>query len=353
MTIHEKLSGKKILLLSVQTFNYEIIIANKLRQLGAEVDYYDERPANSLFAKGIIRLKRNIYQNKIDNYYKTILKDASQKKYDFLFVIRGEVVPDFFLRDLKKQNPTCFFLFYTWDSFSNHKHPISILKYFDKSFTFDTSDAIKYGINFRPLFFIEQYENLNNGNSIDIKYDVLFIGTAHSDRYIISKKIINTCRSYDLKSFTYYYIHGRLVFLFKKLFDVSFKKFKYKDLRFKSLDTNDILDLYKLSSTILDINHPGQIGLTMRTFEALGAGKKLITTNSEISKYPFYDENNISIINREEPTVRLDFFQSNFNPIDKAIKDTMSINGWINDLFLGDNLNIWENVLKQKTKTFD
>ena len=31
----------------------------------------------------------------------------------------------------------------------------------------------------------------------------------------------------------------------------------------------------------------------MRTFEALGAGKKLITTNKEIKKYSFYESNNI------------------------------------------------------------
>ena len=47
---------------------------------------------------------------------------------------------------------------------------------------------------------------------------------------------------------------------------------------------NDIVSLYKESEVILDINHPGQNGLTMRTFEALGAGKKLITTNTEIKK---------------------------------------------------------------------
>ena len=58
-----------------------------------------------------------------------------------------------------------------------------------------------------------------------------------------------------------------------------------------------ILDYYQKSKVILDINHPYQRGLTLRTFEALGA-KKIITTNQEIKKFPFYNENNVFVIDR-------------------------------------------------------
>ena len=60
---------KKILFLSVQTFNYEKAIADKLRTFGAQLDYFDERPANSIFVKGIIRFKRSLYQKKIKALY--------------------------------------------------------------------------------------------------------------------------------------------------------------------------------------------------------------------------------------------------------------------------------------------
>ena len=345
MTLQEKLEGKKILLLSVQTFNYEILIANQLRKFGVHVDYYDERPVNSFFAKGIIRLKRSIYQKRIDKYYKRILKDTAPVNYDYLFVIRGEVVPAFFLKEFKKQNSECFFLFYTWDAFSNHTHPISILKYFDKCFTFDSNDAIKYQINFRPLFYIEKYGELNNLSFTEYKYNLLFIGTAHSDRYIISNDIVNWCNSHDLNSFTYYFMHGRLVFLFKKFFDSSFKNFDYKKLRFKSLTIDEILDLYKKSAVILDINHPGQIALTMRTFEALGAGKKIITTNNVIKKYPFYNENNVYIIDRKNPILELDFFQTPFLPITGELRNKMSLNGWLDELFSEEKVNYWNDVI--------
>ena len=141
--LQQTLQNKKIIFFSVQTFNLEKEIIKKLQEFGALVDYYDERPSNSNFTKGIIRLKRSVYQHKIDRYYNHILQTTKAKKYDFLFVNRGEVVPAFFLEKFKEQQPQCKFIFYTWDSFTNHKHPTTILKYFDVCYTFDSDDAVK------------------------------------------------------------------------------------------------------------------------------------------------------------------------------------------------------------------
>ena len=51
MLLKEHLSNRKILFLSVQTFNLEVEIKNKLQEFGAQVTYYDERPANNNFIK--------------------------------------------------------------------------------------------------------------------------------------------------------------------------------------------------------------------------------------------------------------------------------------------------------------
>ena len=71
--------GKKILFFSVQTFNLEKEIKSKLEEMGAEVTYFDERPANSILAKGIIRIKKSLYQNKIDQYYHRILEKVKKE----------------------------------------------------------------------------------------------------------------------------------------------------------------------------------------------------------------------------------------------------------------------------------
>ena len=336
-----KFKDKKILFLSVQTFNYEKAIAYKLRSFGAKVDYYDERPANTILVKGIIRFKRSLYQKKINSYYNKILKKTTDIKYDYLFVIKGEVVPNFFLEELKKRIPYCQFIFYTWDSFDNNPNAISILHFFDKKFTFDSNDAINYKLNFRPLFFIDEYKKIRKEDAISNIYSVLFLGTAHTDRYKISNKVMNWCTEKGLTSYAYYFMQSRLVFLFKSLFDSSFKGFEYKKMNFSTLTINQIIDLYDKSFVILDINHPGQRGLTMRTFETMGAEKKIITTNAEIKKYLFYNPNNIFIIDRNNIVLETSFFETNYEPLSEELYKRASIEGWLNCIFLEKESSYW------------
>ncbi len=332
MTIEARLTKKNILVLSVEYFGYERAIVQKLRTFGAHVDFYDERPSNSVLAKGIIRVKRSLYQKNIDAYYRKILRQILSTHYDYLLVLRGEVVPAFFLQAFRKMNPHAHFVYYTWDSFKNNKHSLNILKYFDAQYTFDPDDAYNYKIKFRPLFFMDEYGRLNRPELNGHLYDLLFLGTAHSDRYSISNKLIEWCHKKELRTYAYYYCQSRSVFFYKKLFDPLFKTFEYRSLSFQPLSRASVLRLYRQSSVILDINHPDQGGLTIRTFEALGAGKKIITTNSEIKKYPFYDENNILIIDRDDPKLSLEFFKTPFRPLDRNVLYTMSLSGWVNEI---------------------
>ncbi|WP_369769576.1 NAD-dependent epimerase/dehydratase family protein [Flavobacterium sp. WC2416] len=343
MIIKEKLGGKNIIFFSVQTFNLEKEIIKKLEEFGANVDYYDERPSNNNFVKGIIRLKRSVYQYRIDTYYKKILLQTNNSTYHYLFINRGEVVPEFFLKAFKKTHPDCKFIFYTWDSFKNQGHPTKILKYFDKKFTFDPDDAINFKLNFRPLFYLDSFSEIKKTTDNKIKYDLLFLGTAHSDRYRITNIVVNWCNDNGLTSFYYYFIHGRLVYFYKNIFDKSFQLFDYKKLSFKSLTTNQILELYKSSNVILDINHPGQKGLTMRTFEAIGAGKKIITTNSEIKRYSFYNEKNIYLIDRNDIVLDKNFFDSVYENISEELYGKLSIEGWLHCLFVERESDLWIN----------
>lgn len=337
----KKFRDKKILFFSVKLFNYENIIAEKLRSLGAVVDYYDERPSNSIFTKGIIRLKRSLYNIKISNYYNDILKNIEKEKYDYFFLIKGEVVPQYFIDKVKELNPNIILLYYTFDSFENNPNGIDVLKNFDRKYTFDSKDSEIFNLRFRPLFFSDDYYKLND--TINLKYDLLFIGTAHSDRYIISEKVSKWCETKKLKSFAFYYSPSRIVFLFFKLFDSSFKKFKYSKISFSSLKHKQIIELYEQSKVILDINHPDQRGLTMRVFEALGSGKKIITTNLDIKRYPFYNENNIYIIDRDNIKLNSDFFSLPFVNIDGKLHHQMSISGWLEELFFDDQSFDWLN----------
>lgn len=339
----EHLKGKKILFFCVQTFNMEKELVSQLQKHGALVTYYDERPVNNNFTKGMIRINRKLLQRKINKYYKNILKEIRNEKFDFLFVNRGEVIPKFFLEEFIKLQPNCLRIFYTWDSFENHSHGLSILEYFQKKFTFDRRDAEKYSIGFRPLYFTDGYREILESKTHK-KIDLLFLGTAHSDRYVISNLIGEWCMKNHLVAYNYYYMQGRFVYLYKKYFDPSFKAFDYKKLNFKGLSLSEIINFYDQSNVILDISHPGQSGLTMRTFEAIGAGKKLITTNADIRRYPFYNSKNIFVFDRKEIHLEEDFFFNEYEPLEKDLYNKCSIDGWIEDVFLRNENNFWSKV---------
>ena len=241
--------------------------------------------------------------------------------------------------------PKCTKIFYTWDSFENNKHPKKIIKYFDKKFSFDPNDVVKYDLNFRPLFFLDHYKKIYKSETKKI-YDLVFLGTAHSDRYKISNEVNDWCQNKGLKTFCYYYLPGKIVYYLKRRFDKTFQQFDVKKLSFTSLSTEDILNYYDQSNLILDINHPLQKGLTLRVFEAIGAGKKLITTNQHIQKYSFYNPNNIYIINRENIKLEESFFQNKYQDISTDLYQRSSIEGWLNCLFFEKESNIWINNIK-------
>ncbi|OWP79603.1 CgeB family protein [Flavobacterium oreochromis] len=335
--VKEVLQGKKILFLSVSFFSYEKIIKDRLTSLGANVFFYDERVSNSILAKGLIRFNRNLYKHQIDTYYKKIISKIENERFDYFLVIKGEAIPLFFLEKVKALNPEIKSIYYNFDSFVNNPNGLLNLDYFDMKFTFDRSDAIKYNLHFRPLFFSNEYEELYNNSKDNMlssfEYASLFIGSAHTDRYLISEKVSNWCKQKSLKYYSFYFSPSKLVFYFKKRFDRSFKDFDINKVSFNSLSHNQIINLYSKTLSILDINHPSQVGLTMRTFEVLGSGKKLITTNADIINYPFYNPNNILIINRKNIIINEDFFKENFVALEDTDRRMMSLDGWLDCLF--------------------
>ncbi|PVH25603.1 CgeB family protein [Sphingobacterium corticibacter] len=339
------LNNKSILILSVKFFNYENLIKEELTQMGAYVDIYDERPSNSFLSKVVIRLKKDLYRTSIKRYYEKLMEKLQFKSYDYFLLIKGEAIPSFFIDFLRENNENIKMIYYTYDSFKNNKNGLNNLHLFDSSYTFDRKDAISYGINFRPLFFAGDYASLYRERD-DLKYTVAFIGTAHSDRYSISERVRQWCESNGKNMFAFYFSPSELLFYINRLIKKSFRGFRIRHISFHSLSHLEIKEIYRRSVAILDINHPDQDGLTMRTFETLGAGRKLITTNPNIKKYPFYNTQNVMIIDREQVDFDPAFFETEFLNFEPQLYAAMSLRGWLEEVFDLRKSNYWEKVLK-------
>jgi len=329
------LTGKKILFFSPKFFGYEIKIKDKMIELGAEVHYYDARPDNDFFTKVLIKINKNIIRYKINSYYDDIIKCEKNTKYDYIFFIVPEAINRSLMERIKAQHPTSKFILYMWDSFSNMKNILDIKDMFDHISSFDDEDCKKYeGIKFRPLFYADEYKDVAK-NQQSCNYDVGFIGTTHSDRYSVLTKIRSDLVQRNLKVYYYLYFPGKLFFMIRKIVDSSFRGAKMREMQFKPLSSTETREMLGNIGSVIDIHHAKQAGLTMRTIEMIGAKKKLITTNEKIKGYDFYSENNIYVLNREQPFIDRTFFQKPWEELDEKIYDRYSLEQWVYEaLFL-------------------
>jgi|SaaInl8_200m_RNA_FD_contig_71_882819_length_2690_multi_5_in_0_out_0_1 hypothetical protein len=328
----QELKGKTVLLLAPKFFGYELEIKKELEIYGSKVFLYDERPKNDFFTKVCIRLNLKSFISKnIDKYYKNIIEETKNIKIDYLFLVNPETIDQKVIEYIKKLNPNIKVYTYMWDSIKNKRKSLDLLPISDKFFTFDSSDKeIDSSIKFLPLFYIRDYENVSKKK--EYKYDISFIGSVHSDRYSIVKQISKS----KFNMFMYFFSPSKILFLIQNILYNEFRKIEKDDISFVSLDKKEIIDIIENSKSVIDIEHPMQNGLTMRTMEMLGAKKKLITTNKNIRDYDFYNDNNIYIIDRNNPIIDKDFINSEYQELDINIYEKYSLRNWIKNIFEGE-----------------
>lgn len=323
MKLTNALLQKKILLFSQYFFGYEEKIAQKMREYGAEVLLYDEMSVKTSFERALLKVTPNIFKKKTESYYRRIIKKERDVSFDFILFIDCEMPTKQILKECREAFPKAKYCLYMWDSIENLKGIKQKFKYFDYISSFDREDANRNHLVFRPLFFSDDYRA--EGKNVDYKYDLSFIGTIHSDRYAIIKKLKNSIKSI----YIYPYLQSRFVYYYYKITKSEFKNTIIHDFKFDKIDSNLIAKIVKESRAILDIQHPKQTGLTMRTLEMLGMKKKIITTNTDIRNYDFYNENNICIIDRVDPVVPETFYTTDYKDISKNIYEYYSIDQWI------------------------
>lgn len=328
------LKNKSILLFSPSFFGYEYKILKKIQDLGGKVDMFDERSIKKNWQKALLKINPNIFNKMTERYYFDILKKIKNKKYDYILFIKCDMPTKKILSIYKETFKESKMILYMWDSIKNIPHIKEKFDYFDYIFSFDKNDCnSNHFIQFRPLFFCDEYQR--DRNNQDCSYDLCFIGTIHSDRYKILKQINQEATEKGLKTFFYPYLQSEFTYYFYKLFKSEFWGTKKSDFKYAKLSSKTISKIVDESNVIIDIQHPKQTGLTMRTIEILGLRKKLITTNKDIQNYDFYNSNNIMIVDRENFVIDKNFFDKKFINLDEEIYNKYSLNSWINTL-IGD-----------------
>lgn len=322
------LRGKAILFIAPKFFAYEEQIKNELLRRGATVDWLRDRPFDSPLLVGLVKICAKLLFPITNKIYRKNLAAFAEDKYDIILVINGQTLSPRFLKHLISLYPGADKILYLWDSIKNRPSVMQNVFAFDRIYTFDPIDAQRFGWNFRPLFYVDHSKE----NPLEeIAYDLSFVGTVHSDRYKIAKRLKESLPK-EVNFYLYFYVQSVWVYLVYKLFKPCMWAAKKTEFNFKPLSKKDLYKTFQTSIIILDIEHPSQVGLTMRTFETLGAHKKLVTTNAGIKNYEFYNESNICVIDRENPFVPPEFFKLPFVQLNQNLRKQYSIEGWLDDL---------------------
>lgn len=328
------LEGARILLISPRFFGYEKRILERLRERGAEVEYVDDRPDNSVLTKLSVRLDLSFFRARFEAYHESVLKNLQGRKFDHILFIVPETCSVAIVKKYQEAFPEAKTRLYMWDSFENKvrlkKNAKSLVKMFDQCFTFDRKDCEEFGIHFRPLFFCG---NTAEAPRSGAEYAFSFIGTIHSDRYRILKRVADQARTLGQTYFLYPFLPSYLHYLLYKCTKWDVFRTPKNVFQFSSLPYAEVLRVIANSIAIIDIEHPRQRGLTMRTIEVIASERKLITTNCNVKDYRFYSPDRVLVVDRKAPELPRSFFDSHADPVCKSFLSAYSLDGWIDDVF--------------------
>ena len=328
------LTPPRVLLIAPRFFGYDREISDALRRNGYQVDLLPDRPFDNPIAKAVMRLRPELGGHHLSQaFFERRIEELGRNTYAIILVIQGEGVTARTLQRLRAMYPLARLVYYTWDSVDNKPFFRRNLPLYDCCFTFDPIDALKYDMKFRPLFFSSGFDILCQE---DFDYDVSFIGTVHSDRFKIVQSLIAQVPT-GTQTFVYFYMQARWMYHFRRYCTRTIVGSRIDDFNYEPLSKEIVAAKFFVSRAVIDIEHVRQRGATMRTMEALGSRRKLISTNAALREYDFYHPQNIHIIDRNAPRLDKEFLLSPYNPVSDEVRQKYSIVRWIKEV-CGDGI---------------
>lgn len=322
--------GKNILFLAPSGLDIYKDVITGLEEKGFQVDYVSSsdvpnNPFQPISSNCYTEENVRKFEEKVTAYWKEKLSDIRYlKKYDIFFTINGLMTCPYLFEHLHKINPQIKCKLYLYDKIAFACHIERYFHYYDDIFSFDLGDVATYNLNFLPIYWVQLSEKCLK------QYD-LFGMASYSlhkkNRALLFREIKQVSDNLNLNSFIKLYVKmdNWPKFLFKNLVKLCMHHKTYipfKDV-FNGIVTNKSLSPSKFrryiyeSDVILDTHVEYQDGLTARFMWALGAEKKIITTNKMVKQYDFYTPEQFFILNEDPLNSLSEFLNLNFTMTEK------------------------------------
>lgn len=321
----------RLLLIMPTFFEYPQEIISELNRQGYQVDLFDDRPSQGSLMKAAIRINKTMVSRQIKKYERKIISSVSSVKYDVCLLISGQSLSlSFqFMKNLRDLQTNAKFVLYMWDSLKNFVYIERFFNLFDSIYSFDPSDCKSNGrVQFLPLFYTRSYGLIGRKELNNRKFDLLFVGTAHPQKYSFIKKISEDLRPVLKRQMIYFYMPSKLLYFYRKITNAEFAHTKLSEINFNAISSTKLIRMFGESNIILDAPQKNQIGLTIRCIETLGARRKLITTNKSIVNYDFYRPENILVYNGSVSKDDV-FFKSPYVELEQSVYEEYSLKSWV------------------------
>jgi hypothetical protein len=250
------------------------------------------------------------------------------QEIDHVLIVKGDGLSVATLQLLKSRLSNAKISLYLWDNAKNIPGIERLAAVCDRVLTFDPGDSHKSGWSFLPLFsrFSPRAPQLTE----NLPYDWSFIGSLHSDRHLVLRGLVKA--NPQLKYFVHCYSQNVMAGFLRSYRDPAAVLSREIPVTSAHLAVSEVQRISAQSKAVVDIEHPEQTGLTMRTIESLLQGQKLITTNASLLDYDLYDPTRACVIDRERPVIPESFLNEPFRAIPNGVADVYHIDSWLREL---------------------
>lgn len=317
------MKDKKVLFITFDLSGYYSAVYEELKNNYSEVQFYNTANYSykykNVFERVYSFLFKLFTKKKYKNFkrYQPIIKEIENQKFDIFFVIRPDLFFDSQLKkmtSISKRN-----IAYFHDSINNIPRKKDVISFFDSVYSYEKKDVEDYNLKFisnfiyfdPSIFQLSTFERIGfSVMSFDYRVEVL-------------KKVASIFYSNN-QSFDFYVKTDKLIQDESKIHYFSKPR----------MSNEDVIQYILKSKIIVDIHKYGvQDGLTFRVFEALGFQRKLITTNTDIINYDFYNPNNIFVIfDTNDFDIPSSFFETPYEPISQDILDEYLVKNWVKQI---------------------
>ena len=317
----------RLLIICPPFFGYDRAIAAAAEGLGYEAVLIDARASDSVAyrigLKTAPRLTRAMTQKTVAARLACLPHPAG---FAHVLIVKGDGLTVPAVQILRRLAPQARMSAYLWDSLDNMPGMAPVLSMVDRVFSFDSGDCAQFGWHWLPLF-SRKAQDTGGARPVDPVWDWSFIGSLHSDRHRVLRRLV--AENPDLTYFVHCYVQNRLVRLLRAAGDPQVLGNGPPPLSTQVLGYDRYLEVTAKSRAVVDIEHPSQTGLTMRTIETLIAGKKLITTNAAVRDSDLYHPDRVLVIERNQPNIPVGFLSTSFASVPASTAQRYQISNWL------------------------